>query len=349
MIFFIKSIRLWRGGSPVGIGVEGCLEYLGVETDHISIRTSYTGMSTYADMILYKYTSLDAARQILASAQIGFSRPGFFNDPFDKPVATPEPSKDPITGVFAHVRAEAKSIIWEENTAILSLTRSPTNPLRWAHYSDGHRGAVLEINAHDAGFTNVESNMIPAQFGSVIYSRNRPTGPYYSTFNEGVEVGGTHHFVSSHYEKWQRLFLTKPLEWAYEEEVRVAKCLKGPDSHGSSSNESGNCNVIEFDYRLLYCFEFPRHAITKAFVGVRADKSVVTELSNDYPEILVCPVKLEDARFEIHYSTDTRKRGRFQLHTTQYELLCCCGRRRILIANDDFLRPGAGTFRLGTA
>ena len=44
-------VGLWRGGSPVGIGVQDCLEYLGVETDHISIRTSYTGMSAYADMI----------------------------------------------------------------------------------------------------------------------------------------------------------------------------------------------------------------------------------------------------------------------------------------------------------
>ena len=44
-------VGLWRGGSPVGIGVQDCLEYLGVESDHISIRTSYTGMSTYPEMI----------------------------------------------------------------------------------------------------------------------------------------------------------------------------------------------------------------------------------------------------------------------------------------------------------
>ena len=44
-------VGLWRGGSPVGIGVQDCLEYLGVKTDHISIRTSYTGMDTYTDMI----------------------------------------------------------------------------------------------------------------------------------------------------------------------------------------------------------------------------------------------------------------------------------------------------------
>lgn len=251
-------------------------------------------------MILYKYTSLEAARKILQHAQIGFSRPGFFNDPFDKPVATPAPYENPIDSMFSEIRAKFKSNIWEKYTAILSLTRSPTTPLMWAHYSHGHRGIVLEIDTHTAGFTDIKCNMIPAQFGSVIYSRIRPTGPYYSTFNEGVEVGGTHHFVPDHYEKWQRLFLTKPLEWAYEEEVRIAKCLKGLESQGSTSNESGNCIIEEFDGRPLHCFEFPRHAITKVFVGARADKSVVTELSDRFPNVSVCQVNLDDVRFEIH-------------------------------------------------
>ena len=39
------------GRESVGIAVQDCLEYLGVETDHISVRTSYQGMSSYSDMI----------------------------------------------------------------------------------------------------------------------------------------------------------------------------------------------------------------------------------------------------------------------------------------------------------
>lgn len=34
-------VGLWRGGSPVGIAIQDCLDYLGVETDHIAVRTSY--------------------------------------------------------------------------------------------------------------------------------------------------------------------------------------------------------------------------------------------------------------------------------------------------------------------
>ena len=37
-------VAIWRGGAPIGIAVQELLDYLGVETDHIAIRTSsYTG------------------------------------------------------------------------------------------------------------------------------------------------------------------------------------------------------------------------------------------------------------------------------------------------------------------
>ena len=40
-------IGLWRGGSTVGIYVQECLQYLGIQTDHISVRTSYRGIEHY--------------------------------------------------------------------------------------------------------------------------------------------------------------------------------------------------------------------------------------------------------------------------------------------------------------
>ena len=159
-------------------------------------------------MILYKYTSLNTARRILDNSSIGFSRPSYFNDPFDRPVATLVPNRNPIDEKIAAIAADLKSRVWEQNTAILSLTRSPKNALMWAHYADEHRGAVLKIDANVAGFTDERTNKIPAHFGSVIYMRRRQSEQYFSTFQEGVKVGSTHQFVPSHYEKWQRLFLS---------------------------------------------------------------------------------------------------------------------------------------------
>ena len=44
-------VGLWRGGSAVGIAVQEGLDYLGVKTDHIAIRTSYKGAASYPEMV----------------------------------------------------------------------------------------------------------------------------------------------------------------------------------------------------------------------------------------------------------------------------------------------------------
>lgn len=44
-------VGLWRGGSAVGIAVQEGLDYFGIKTDHIAIRTSYTGLSDYSQMV----------------------------------------------------------------------------------------------------------------------------------------------------------------------------------------------------------------------------------------------------------------------------------------------------------
>jgi hypoxanthine phosphoribosyltransferase len=42
-------VGIWRGGTPVGIAVQELLDFCGVKTDHIAIRTShYTGIAAAA-------------------------------------------------------------------------------------------------------------------------------------------------------------------------------------------------------------------------------------------------------------------------------------------------------------
>ena len=257
-------------------------------------------------MILYHYTKLDAVRQILASGRFAFSTLGASNDPFDTPMAIPEPVEDPIRNLLAGHLASVKSHVWQTSTAILSLTRSPDNMLMWAHYADSHQGAVLEIDADIAGFTNVENNMIPAHFGSVIYARRRSMEQYSSTFVEGLRVGATYSFVPDHYEKLQRLFLTKPLEWAYEEEVRVAKCVQSSHSEGTWAYLSGNCEIVETNGRLLHCFEFPKDAVKKLCVGARVQEDEAADLAEEYPDITVFRAVLNDIRFEMSFKQVTQ-------------------------------------------
>lgn len=44
-------VGLWRGGSAVGIAVQEGLDHFGVPTDHIAIRTSYSGRHRYDEMV----------------------------------------------------------------------------------------------------------------------------------------------------------------------------------------------------------------------------------------------------------------------------------------------------------
>lgn len=44
-------VGLWRGGSAVGIAVQEGLEYFGIPTDHIAIRTSYAGQASYSQRV----------------------------------------------------------------------------------------------------------------------------------------------------------------------------------------------------------------------------------------------------------------------------------------------------------
>jgi hypothetical protein len=44
-------VGLWRGGSTIGIYIQECLQSLGINTDHIAIRTSYAGEHEYRKML----------------------------------------------------------------------------------------------------------------------------------------------------------------------------------------------------------------------------------------------------------------------------------------------------------
>ena len=64
-------VGVWRGGTPVGIMVQELLDFYGVETDHISIRTSsYSGLNKRDNKVRvhglsYLTTSMNAEDSLL--------------------------------------------------------------------------------------------------------------------------------------------------------------------------------------------------------------------------------------------------------------------------------------------
>lgn len=144
--------------------------------------------------MLYKYVTYDAGRQIIDDWTIGFSKPGDFNDPFEvTTLYAGRDSTDPISRAFEDISAWMKTHIWRTNSAILSLTRSPLNPLMWAHYAAGHSGFVIGFDERSAEFTDELSNLIPVQFGNVIYTEAAPIRRLLGK-SEKIVVGETYSY-----------------------------------------------------------------------------------------------------------------------------------------------------------
>jgi len=216
-------------------------------------------------MILYKYVPYEAGKQILAGNSIGFACASDFNDPFELTGYPREEATNPVAQLVADVRSDAKRGIWLRNSAILSLTRSSLNPLMWAHYADAHRGFVLGLNVAVAGFASLETNLVPAQFGSVVYTEEMPKHDLLT--RAVIQTGGEFSYRPEILEKLQRIFLHKPLCWSYEEEVRVVKCIQGIEKN--KQLPSGTFTIHPLGTRQLYLLPFVDHAIAEVYLGVR--------------------------------------------------------------------------------
>jgi hypothetical protein len=219
---------------------------------------------------------MDALKAILSSNTLGFSKPIYLNDPFDQPNGPDVPDY----GFLGSLSASMKNHAWANNTVVCSLTRTVKNALMWAHYADSHKGAAIEIDAAACGLFDVETNLIPAHLGSVIYVREPDLDQYVTKPQRPVTVGRETEFRLDRYEQLQRTFLTKPLDWAYEEEVRV---VKGIHDLKDGASASGRFSVIPVNGRELHALHIPAEAITKVYLGVRVEATQAAEIVRFVP------------------------------------------------------------------
>lgn len=104
-----------------------------------------------------------------------------------------------------------------ERCHVGSFSRRISSELQWSHYGDGYRGIAYHFVTQpraDSGFRFLRS---------VRYSTQRPIILVSEIMDQlSVDVGSDH-FTRSWLSFEQRSFLTKSVEWAYEEEERVIK------------------------------------------------------------------------------------------------------------------------------
>lgn len=227
-------------------------------------------------MILYKYVGFEAGLKILETNSIGFSHLEDFNDPFE------------CTGFgFYDVDVPIEVLInafrnrFSRKYAILSLTRTPLNPLMWSHYADSYKGMVIGIDVEKAGLDNASKYIIPSTKGEIRYLKTIPLKANKANLDVMLSIGDSD---KMNWEQQENILkhglLYKMQEWAYEEEVRVVKNItKAQFSYYCDSNEkvildNDVWTRVQLPTRPIYTLELPQNSIVSVTCGKNAYKEL---------------------------------------------------------------------------
>jgi hypothetical protein len=205
---------------------------------------------------LYRFRTVDRAKEVLKTNNLYFSSPSAFNDPFDCHITPlfgksprqreefarqlarrnhPEkPRRDRIAMVKkARKRGDLESSAlmrifedWKkkfvDNCGILCLVTRPDNILMWSHYAEGHTGVCFEFQFKLAEFGITASHRLPGLLTPVLalpvfYEEKFPNFDFVEFYSKR---GGSAE-QSALLRFAETVFLTKAMAWKYEQEYRI--------------------------------------------------------------------------------------------------------------------------------
>ncbi|MDX4953503.1 DUF2971 domain-containing protein [Delftia acidovorans] len=243
-------------------------------------------------MILYKYYTPAIGAIAVKDKTVAFTRPALFNDPFE------------LTNMLDSGDDEESFIHeWRHQTirnsvGILCLTRSPMNPLMWAHYGLNHTGVVVgyEITPDDEFFNSSERSIITAEEGAVIYSQTKPSFELNERTRQLLKKIKERTFIRSQdvpkdvHNALRNFFLYKHSVWSYEEEVRIVKIFE--HQYRSKSLLDYAQNALDKPRQIIgagtsdmpegsHCIFNKEVDIREIYFGVRCQKSTSLSIIND--------------------------------------------------------------------
>lgn len=229
-------------------------------------------------MILYKYVGFENALKIIKSASISFTKANQFNDPFEmQAIRNYSYIIDDSNPSVTQLKTDPSKLKTGVNMSygVLSLTRAPLNNLMWSHYGDEHRGVVLGFDVNEAGFCNEDTNVIPANFGDIIYTKTFPTHLKSESNSQRFNALRSTTSYSQHsFDFFKYAYLFKGIDWAYEEEVRVVKNVgfhlydREDDSKNNYTNSNGEWQHMKVsEHKDLNLFSFPLSSIKEIYLG----------------------------------------------------------------------------------
>jgi phage replication-related protein YjqB (UPF0714/DUF867 family) len=177
----------------------------------------------------------------------------------------------------AHTRLFGAQINKSLNDAIGVLSLSATNDslLMWAHYADNHRGLLIEFDSEHEYFNRRRGPDDEFRhLRKVAYTTQRPR-------------------VNLMRANSTDIFLTKSLEWQYEDEYRVLMPLEEADELRTQKGDP------------IHLFSIPPNCITGVILGARIDEYNKRELgrflqSDDrYEHVLLSEAALNEEEFRL--------------------------------------------------
>jgi hypothetical protein len=145
---------------------------------------------------------------------------------------------------------------------ILSLTTRNDNLTMWSHYAFEHKGFVIELSPESQIFQNAKSKIkLFRSLQKVSYRTQRPSATLLDSLDNAQGLSSL----------LRKIFLTKSLDWKYEQELRMLTTL----------NDEGVREVSPG----IFVKEFEDASIQNIFLGVN---SSVT-LKGDILKILARP------------------------------------------------------------
>jgi hypothetical protein len=127
---------------------------------------------------------------------------------------------------------------------ILSLTTTKKNLLMWAHYTESHKGMLIELDPKHPFFKppNAANHIEFGTLAKVVYSEKRPRHKI-GEFPTAAD------------------FCVKSLDWEYEHEWRVFQLLEKSDQKLQTGNG------------VIYLFNLPPESIKGVVMGCRMEKN----------------------------------------------------------------------------
>lgn len=164
---------------------------------------------------------------------------------------------------------------------VLCLSRSPNQPLMWAHYADSHKGMVIEFDTTHPTFNRKRSDVDDFGFlRPVTYSKARP-----EITMQALDAS----------DSFDLFALTKADPWSYEEEIRLIWPL-------TLADESVETPVGTIG--LLSC---PSSAVVSVTLGCKANDHLANEVrealraQTGTSHIVLRRARLHETSFELDY------------------------------------------------